>query len=471
MTTNGIESRDIYDSFSPLDFRYHVPELVPTLSENGFTAYKCRVETALAETFYKRGMCSEWIAAQIHTAADRVTTAEVYAEEERIKHDIRALVNCIRGPVSNEARPFVHMTATSYDIVDTANAARFKDATQGVLVPKLTDLMRQLITITKRDADTIQVGRTHGQHAVPITFGFAMAGYVSRLGQSIEKLSQLAEDLRGKMAGAVGAYNASSLLIKDPRDFEADVLQELGLRPGEHATQIVQPEPMIRLMNECVIAGGILANLCRDMRNLQRTEIAEVGEEFGSDQVGSSTMPQKRNPISFENIEGMWKILVGRIITVLLDQISDHQRDLTNSVTTRTYGEIICYLTYMAKRLTGTMKKLRVDKDNLQKNFALQEGFIIAEPLYIILASIGHLDAYEAVRKLTLRAQAEGRSMVDLLLEEKGPDPEKIKGYIERMSLSQVEILKDPSKYIGLAADRARAIADDWQSILKIDAF
>jgi adenylosuccinate lyase len=296
------------------------------------------------------------------------------------------------------------MTATSYDISDTANAARFKDATLKALVPSLKSLLKILVGIAEREAETVQVGRTHGQHAVPLTFGYVVAGYVSRLGQSIVALEALADEMKGKFSGAVGAYNASSLFFDDPESFEKDVLAEVGLEPVEHATQVTQAEPMVRLLAETTIAAGIMAQLSDDMRQLQRTEIAEVGEEFEKSQVGSSTMPQKRNPINFENAKSLWKIIVPRMVTVFMDQISEHQRDLTNSASGRTYGETIAYTVSMANRLSKTMAKLSVDKGHLESNMAMQKGMIAAEPLYIILASMGHPDAHEKVRNLTLTA-------------------------------------------------------------------
>ena len=411
--------RDQFDSLSPIDYRYWDKEVAKYLSENGFTRYKLLVELALVKVLHRRGICPETAIKEVETACGQVTTAEVYEEEDRIRHDIRALVNCVRAKVSESVRPYVHMTATSYDIIDPANAARYKDTANWVLIPSLTKLEEVLITTALREAETVQVGRTHGQHAVPITFGFALAEYVSRLGGSIEALKTLAAKLPGKFSGAVGAYNASSLFFEDPESFETEVLAELGLTPAEHSTQIVPPEALTRLFCEVTIAGGILANLSDDMRNLQRTEIGEVGEEFEAAQVGSSTMPQKRNPINFENAKSCWKIVAPRIVTVFMDQISEHQRDLTNSASARTYGEVVAYVVSTAKRLTRTMKKLTVDRANLERNMGLTKDLMVAEPLYIILAALGHPDAHEKVRTLTLQAQQEGRTLHDVMVEDR----------------------------------------------------
>ncbi|MCX6764677.1 MAG: lyase family protein [Candidatus Nealsonbacteria bacterium] len=449
--------RDIYDNISPIDYRYWRKEVGWYLSENGFTRYKLEVEASLANAVHRRGMCGLDILKEIEKACEQVTTAEVYIEEGKTKHDIRALVNCIQKRVSERARSVVHFTATSFDIVETANAARYRDVTMEVLLPSLIKLEEVLIILAKREAETLQIGRTHGQHAVPITFGFAIAEYVSRLGESILFLRRRANELVGKFSGASGAYNASSLFFSDPEIFEREVLSELRIKPGEYSTQIVMPEKLVRFFIEMILIGGILANLSRDMRNLQRTEIGEVGELFEENQVGSSTMPQKRNPINFENVESVWKILVGRVITLLLDQISEHQRDLTNSASARTLGEVIGYLVSITERLTKTMKKLQVDKVNLERNFNLQKGLIVAEPLYLILAALGHPDAHEKVRTLTLQSQKEHKNLEEIAM----ADPE-LKVYLSRMDSLQKRIISNPSEYVGIAPKKAMKVASNW---------
>lgn len=207
-----------------------------------------------------------------------------------------------------------------------------------------------------------------------------------------------------------------------------------------------------------MLVAGVLANLADDMRHLQRTEIGEVGEEFQEGQIGSSTMPQKRNPINFENVKSLWKIVVGRFVTLLLDQISEHQRDLTNSASARTYGEIIAYVVSATKRLTRTMRALTVDRASLARNLDMQKGLVVAEPLYIILAAMSHPDAHEKVRLLTLQAQREMRSLREVAL----ADPE-IAPYVRRMSIYQREILADSTLYAGIAATKARAVATRWK--------
>lgn len=334
-----------YSLFSPTDYRYSIKALEPYLNEEAYVSYKAKVEAALVQTLAARGICSKKIADEIVKATRQVQAKEVYDEENRINHDIRALVNVIRSKVSDDAKPYVHATATSYDVVDTANALRYKDAVKNVIIPDMITLENALIDLASREKKTVQIGRTHGQHAEPITFGFAIAQYVSRWGHRILKMQDAVNDLVGKFSGAVGAYNASALFFTDPEKFEDEVLNTLGLSPGEISTQIVQAEPITDFFHSVVSSFSVLANYARDMRNLQRTEIGEVGEPYGTEQVGSSTMPQKRNPINFENVESAWKKIMPQMITVYLDQISEHQRDLTNSLSQRYLQNFLLSLT------------------------------------------------------------------------------------------------------------------------------
>ncbi|MCD6456420.1 MAG: hypothetical protein J7K81_06495, partial [Methanophagales archaeon] len=174
-----------FSAFSPTDYRYAVDELRDYLSEEAFVNYKAKVEAAVASAFERRGILKAELCDEIVEAASKVKAAEVYEEEKRTKHDIRALVNVIRSGVSDEAKPFVHLGATSYDVVNTANALRCKDAVMNVIIPDMVELERTWIDLARREKDTLQIGRTHGQHAEPITFGFALAQYVNRWGSQI----------------------------------------------------------------------------------------------------------------------------------------------------------------------------------------------------------------------------------------------------------------------------------------------
>jgi len=208
---------NIFECVSPLDFRYYLQSdelrelLGDYVTESARVRSEAMVEAAAVRVLARRGICSQEIAEEVARAAREIDPAEVAEEEARIHHNIRALVNTIKKHVSDEAKPYIHFTLTSFDVIDTATAWRFKQAAHNAIVPTLLRLEQTLIELARREADTPQIGRTHGQHAEPVTFGFAMAEYVSRLGGRIEAIRTAADNLRGKISGAVGAYNAISL--------------------------------------------------------------------------------------------------------------------------------------------------------------------------------------------------------------------------------------------------------------------
>jgi adenylosuccinate lyase len=450
--------------FSPTDFRYQVKDLLPYLSEEAYVKYKAKIEAALALQLSKNELFPREVADEIVTASEQVTASEVYAEEERIRHDIRALANVIRNKVSERAKPFVHLTATSYDIVDTANALRYKDAVTRIILPDLLKLESVFIELATKYSDLPQIGRTHGQHAEPITVGFALAYYVSRLGQRIETIQKAAANLTGKFSGAVGVYGPLSLIVNDPIRFEKDLLTSLGLKTSEVSTQIVQPEPITDLMHSIVSTFGVIANFSRDMRHLQRTEIAEFAEEFSSTQVGSSTMPQKRNPINFENIESMWKKFTPQMLTVYLDQVSEHQRDLTNSSSQRYLPELLVVFDYCVRRLTRTLwdeksgkLKIKVDEEMIRKNLGLSADKIVSEPLYILLAAAGHPDAHEAVRRLVQESIDQKKPFREIVRQDS-----EISRYHDKIPQTKWEYIENPEKYTGIADEKSKDVAKHW---------
>lgn len=458
--------RDIFLNISPLDARYYksngelIDELSRYLSENSVIKYEAAVETAMIIVMERYGIVPAGSGEEMKKAYHAVTPEEVYEEEAKTRHNIRALVNVMQRYVPDELAPYIHLSATSEDITGTAYALRVRDSFYRVVVPKCIELLEVLVDIAIREADTVQMGRTHGQHAVPVTVGYLFSGYSDRFGGRLMKVVEALRELRGKLSGAVGAYNASSLFIEDPRKFEEEVLGELGLRPANFSSQIVEPEYLLDLIHAVVSAFGVLANIADDMRHLQRTEIGEMGERFEKGQVGSSTMPHKRNPWNFEHVKSMWKEFVPRILTRYYDQISEHQRDLTNSASARFVVEIITAFTLAVDRLLKQLKKLVIDYDNLKKNIKLTGGMFLAEPLYILLASKGFGEAHGIVKEATLRAAQERKSVFEII--------EQDETFSEITKLDIWNALKEkPESYTGRASERTREITKFWKKQIK----
>ena len=471
-----MENPDRFRSISPLDHRYWLANrdlfeaLADHLGEEASVRYAVRVEVALLIELLHRlpgHSCDDDLERNIRAAAERVTADAVAAEERATDHNVRALVNVLQRELPASVRHLVHVGATSYDITDTANALRYRAALRKVIVPLLIRLERALIELTEREADTAQVGRTHGQYASPVTFGFAMAEYVARLGKSIVGISGRAGDLRGKLAGAVGAYNATSLLVDDALELERAVLRRLELKPSESATQIVEPEYLLAALLEVGTAFGILANLADDLRHLQRSEIDEVREPFGRQQVGSSTMPQKRNPWNCEHVKSLWKTFAPRILTFFLDQVSEHQRDLTNSASARFVPEFVAGFAAAANRLLRVVQGLHVNRERMGRR--LRDGtsdLVMAEAAYVLLAASGSADAHEQVRRLTLECERRGVRLVDAARADQAIWERLDQAVQARFATTALDFFSHPERYVGQAAPKARAIAERYRALM-----
>jgi len=454
-----------YDFISPLDARYYGPEedffaaLHPYLSEAATILYQLRVEQALLAELEASGVApggtSRALAAVLRE--DPITPAEVYAEEQRIHHNIRALVNCIGRRLDASSQGYVHLFVTSNDVMDTARALALRDVTREVLLPDLHELMAVLVGAARQHAETLQIGRTHGRHAVPLTLGYWLANYVDRLGQRMERIGQAAVELRGMISGAVGAHNSFALRWPDdPAAFELRVLARLGLRPaaGAVSTQVVQPEFVADFAHALVSTFSVLANLADDYRNLMRSEIEEIGEP--TRRVGSSTMPHKVNPKNFENVKSLWKAAMPRMTTVYMDQVSEHQRDLTNSASSRFLNELVALFDYAVRRTSKAVRGTVVSLPALERNFEAGRQWTVAEPLYIALALAGERDAYEISKRLAELCRDREMGLLDYLHTAEGGE------IVDRLPPDLQRVVLDPRQYTGDSAARTRLVCDLW---------
>lgn len=472
-----METRNIFENISCIDHRYSLSEaevfngLSKYISEEASIRSCAKCEAALVKSHLKlRGKLTDEIAQSLDKVASKIDPAEVYAEEEKTKHNIRALVNVMKTKVSAEIGPLVHLGATSVDILDTALSCRMRDVTKNVVLPELKKLEKHLCAIADRDSEVPQVGRTHGQHAVPITFGWSIAEFVSRLGKSILRIEELSNQLVGKLAGPVGSYNGPSMIVKDPEELERVYVEFLGLSASEYSNQLVEPEYLLRLLLEMNVAFGIIANLADDLRNLQRSEIGEVFEYFASTQVGSSTMPQKRNPWNSEHVKSLWKAMCPRVITFYMDQISEHQRDLTNSASQRFMADYVAGFTMAVARMNSVVSGLQADKETMARNLenagGKVKGGVLAEPAYILLGEAGINDGHEVILKITLEAEKSGKTFFEVLKTHKEAF-EKITAQLEKLGVENPEnFFEHPANYCGLAAKKSRRLAKKYEKLM-----
>lgn len=458
--------------------RYQPKSLVDIFGYDNLYRKAIEVEFATMQTLYEGGLIpandfSKLTPELKNQIMEEITTTMVdKVEREVTKHDIRALVHLIQSKLPAELRRFVHIPLTSYDVLDTARILQFKDAYRLSLRPALDNVMISLVEIALAKKDQVQIGRTHGQHALPITVGFWLATILNRLFENSERLRKAELKLCGKISGAVGAHNAQIGFMLDP--FENQVLEKLGLAPAKISTQILPPENLTDFLYACSLVSATLGQFGRDCRHLMRSEIGEVSESFDSTQVGSSTMAHKRNPINFENLEGMWlrnKAELGKVMETL---ISEHQRDLVGSSIMRDFPIIVINLQQQLDTLNrkkddkSFLERLSFDEDNLARNFKMNSGYILAEPIYLALQLYGYAgDAHELVnRKLLPRAKENNVSLWEQLKREAQADPALLK-ILHSIPREICLVLADAKEYTGLAEEKTTLICYDVLDSIK----
>lgn len=455
--------------------RYQPKALQPYFGYDNHFGYVALVEIAVLRTLGEIGIISPedmaCLTPEIEEKLLEITTTHVDEVERQITHhDIRAWVRLAQEILPAPLRRWVHIPLTSYDVLDTARTLQFVRAHQNVLSPLVDELIDHLASKAEKYADTHQIGRTHGQHALPITVGFWLATILNRLVVNARRMNEFAAALSGKISGAVGADNAQFGLGITARcrelSFEDRVLKKLGLRAAPISTQILPPENLAYYLFACSMFSAALAQLGRDCRHLMRTEISEIGEPFEVGQVGSSTMAHKRNPINFENVEGMWLRTKNQFGNVLDTLVSEHQRDLVGSSLARDYPIIVVNLvqqlnTLLRRKGVGPtfIERLSVDVEACHRNFSKQSKVILAEPLYIALQMAGYEgDAHEFVNHVAVpKAISLDQFLIDVVQYLATTNPE-LASALARIPEEVMSLLYHPEEYTGLAADKTHEI-------------
>jgi adenylosuccinate lyase len=334
------------------------------------------------------------------------------AIEETTRHDVIAFLTAIEEQLGPVAR-HIHLGLTSSDIVDTAFALRLVRAidliTQGAV-----ELQKVLLERAEEHRRTAMIGRSHGIHAEPITFGLVLLVYVDELSRQRQRLAAVRERIAvGKMSGAVGTYAHLS------PEVEAAALGQLGLRPEPVATQIVHRDRHAELFSVVALIGATLEKLATEIRHLQRTEVGEAQEPFGSGQKGSSAMPHKKNPILCENVTGLARLLRGYAVTALEDVTLWHQRDISHSAAERFLApDALGVLDFMIYRTTRIIRGLVVNRDRMESNLAATHGLWASQTVLLELVRAGQArqEAYGWVQRNALKAHETGGDFLKLLL-------------------------------------------------------
>jgi len=363
--------------------------------------------------------------------------------EREIKHDLASLVRGL-SEVCDASGAYVHLGATSYDIVDTTNALQLKEALD-LIETKLVELDKILMQKARRYRRTVMAGRTHGQHALPITLGFKFAVWMREISRHIQRLRECRERVSvGKMSGAVGTQAGLGEHAMKIQDL---VMHKLKLGPADISTQIIQRDRYAELVCLLALITSSLENFATEIRELQRPEIGELFEHYeATKQVGSSTMPQKRNPELCERVCGLARIVRGLVVSALEDVTTWHERDLTQSSAERFILPEACILTdYVLHLMCGIVANLRVDGQRMLKNMEVTQGRMMSEAVMIALVKKGmsRQEAHEHLRKLTIKSETEHRHFKQILLEDKT--------VTKMLSEEEVDEALKPENYLGTA--------------------
>jgi adenylosuccinate lyase len=398
--------------------RYTRPELERIWSEQRKLEAWLEVELAVCEVLAERGVVPAGDIEQIRARASFDVEA-VNERERTTNHDVAAFVDVVAGSVG-EAGRWIHFGLTSSDVLDTGLALQLREAGKEIAAGA-SELTSVLAARAREFRDTLCVGRTHGVHAEPTTFGLKLAGFAFESDRNARRLARAFEQAEvGKLSGAVGTYSAL-----DP-SLEADVLERLGLSAEPLSTQVVPRDRHADLVATLAVAGSSLERLALEIRNLQRTEVREVEEPFREGQKGSSAMPHKRNPIACERICGLARVLRGNAQAALENVALWHERDISHSSAERVVlPDSTTLLDYLQHQAHTVVSGMRVYPERMRENLDLTRGALFSQAVLTALveAGLARDDAYRVVQRNAQRAWDERRSFRALLEEE--PDVAK----------------------------------------------
>lgn len=430
----------------PIDTgRYGTPEMKRVFEEETRVQRMLDVEAALAWAHAEVGDIPRKDAEKIASKASLryVKLDRIKEIEHEIKHDIASLVRAL-SEACGASGAYVHLGATSYDIVDTTNALQLKEALD-LIEGRLVEFEKILMAKAKQYKETVMAGRTHGQHALPITLGFKFAVWMRETARHVQRIRACRERvLVGKMSGAVGTQAGLGEHAMKIQDL---VMRKLKIGSADISTQIVQRDRYAELVCLLAMATSSMENFATEIRELQRPEIGELFEHFETaKQVGSSTMPQKRNPELCERVCGLARIVRSLVTPALEDVTTWHERDLTQSSAERFIFPEVCILTdYLLWLMCGIVTDLRVDEQRMLKNVNVTQGRMMSEAVMITLTRKGmnRQEAHEHLRRLAIKSETEHRQFKRILLEDKA--------VTKILSEEEIDEALNPENYLGTA--------------------
>lgn len=425
---------------SPLEGRYKTEMNAIFSEENRLRAW-IRVEVALAAANESLGIAPKGSAAEIEAAGKKVQLSRVLKIEGEIHHDLMAMVKALSEQCKNFGG-YVHLGPTSYDIEDTATALIFLDAIS-IMETRLLETKEILRSLSLSKKSLVCMGRTHGQHAVPTTYGLKFAIYYCEVKRHLERLKETKAQISfGKMSGATG-----TMATFRGKGFQVQslVMKQLRLSPSPASNQVIQRDRHAHVLFVLALISCTLEKIAKEIRNLQRSELMEISEPFGAKQVGSSTMPQKRNPHKSERLCSLARLVRSNVQVALENIALEHERDLTNSANERfIFPESFIVTDYMLLQTNSILSGLVFYPKNIERNLGLTGGLIMSERIMIELAHAG-MDrqlAHELVRTAAQESFTKSIPFADVLSKD---------AHVKKLLGKRLAELLNPKTYVGEA--------------------
>jgi adenylosuccinate lyase len=394
--------------------RYTRPEMGRIWELENRYAKWLEVEIAACEAMAEEGLVPEDALETIKKKA-AFSVEKILEIEETTKHDVIAFLTNVEEYVGPDSR-YIHLGLTSSDILDTSFALILKEA-MNMIIQDVKNFMVVLKRRAQEHKNTVTIGRSHGIHAEPVTFGLKLAVWYSEMSRNLERLEQAKDVIsHGKLSGAVGTFANISPKI------EAATMKSLGLKPAAISTQIIQRDRHAQYFTSLAILAGSLEKIAVEIRHLQRTEVLEAEEAFAKGQKGSSAMPHKKNPIGSENISGLARIVRSNSLAAMENMPLWHERDISHSSVERVIGpDSTILIDYMLNRMTGIIDGLVVHSDRMIENLNKMKGLTFSQQILMKLATKGleRQQAYVMVQRNAMKVWEEGHEFKGLILKDK----------------------------------------------------
>ncbi len=441
--------------------RYGTKEMMEIFSEQKKVNYQLEIEGAAAISQSEIKLIPKGVGKKILKVATsgKITAKRIKQLEAKSDHDTAALVESLSEKCTKDARPWIHYGLTSNDLVDTSNSMQMRDALE-IIEPKVAKMALILAKKAIKHGKIPAVGRTHGQHASIISFGLKFANWAAEMAKHVERIEEIKK--RILICKTLGVVGTGSLMGAKSLEVQKRVAKRLKLFPAEVTTQVVPRERYAEYVFELALIGATLEKIAIEIRNLQRTEIGEVAEQFKKGQMGSSAVPVKRNPIKSERVSSLSKMVRSQVAISFENIPLWHERDLSNSANERFVIPTVSILVdEMLETMTRITSNLLVNEKQIVKNLYITKGQIFAEFVLeaLIKKGVPRFEAYKDVQRVAFEANDKGIQYIDAIKNDKA--------FSSKLTDKEIESIFSPGKHLGASPAIISNVNKSVQKIVK----